>query len=270
MRKSGVALGLAVAMCAFGVATAPALAFGKFYASIKGRTVSEAEPGIATGHGQATALRIGPYKLECDRVRNKGKVISEGPSESFFTEVTFLGCYTRGSSVLGLIHFTLAMEFLSKFSAKAGEGESEVRITEPSEVLVTQCGAGGCGIEGSPSEASFETSDSECVVVIPEQSLRLTQEAGAGYEAALPETEEELLEKPRQIEKYGQVRKRLAFTIDVKKLKTEIKPSRKCRLEGEEGKFNPETGYVEFRGGIFEGGLQEVTLKRGNLWFEEE
>jgi hypothetical protein len=108
--------------------------------------------------------------------------------------------------------------------------------------------------------------------VIPVQSLRLKQEAGAKYEAAVPETEEELLKKPKQIEDFGEVRKRLAFAIDLQKLKSYFVPNSKCMYkESEEGgKFNPETGRFEFNNGIWEGGLQGVTLKDGNLWFEEE
>jgi hypothetical protein len=258
MRKSGIALGLVAAICAFGVVAGPASAFGKFYASIKGRTLSEAEPGIARGQGQAESVRIGPYKLECSGVSDKSKVTSDGPSESFFTEVRFSSCYvvTRvcdtGIEEIKTVHFRLGMEFLSTSSAKAGGGESEVRINEQSEVPFT--------CEG------------KCVVVIPPQSIPFKQEAGAEHEAALPETEEELLKKPKLIERYGEVRKRLSFAIDIKHLKTELKPSRKCRYnEGaEEGKYNPETGYVEFRDGRFEGGLTGITLAGGNLWFEEE
>jgi hypothetical protein len=256
MRRSGIALGLVVAMCAFGVVAAPALAFGKFYASIKGRMLSEAEPGIATGHGRVEALRIGPYKVTCEKLSNTSKVISEGPSESFFTRVTFSACYVPYEPLSAPVtpyRWTLPMEFLSKLSAKGDEGESEVRITEPVELRVV--------------------SGNDCPVVIPVQSLRLTQKPGAEYEAAVPETEEQLLKKPKQIEKFGEVRKRLAFAIDLKRLKSYIVFKRKCRYresESEEGRFNPETGHVEFNKGIFEGGLREVTLKEGNLWFEEE
>jgi hypothetical protein len=260
MRKSRIALGLVAAVCVYGVVTAPALAFGKFYASIKGQTLSEETPGIAKGHGEVSRLKIGPYKMECKRVKSKGKVTSEGPSESFFTEVTVSGCETvskpeggSGIEEIKRANFTLAMEFLSNFSARVGEGESEIKIVKPSQV-------------------EFKASDSKCVVIVPEQSLPLKQKAGVEYEAALPETEEELLERPGAIEKYGEFRKRLAFTIDLKHLKTKIQPNSKCRYkeESEEGKYNPETGFVEFPGGVFEGDLEEVTLKNGNLWFEEE
>ena len=100
----------------------------------------------------------------------------------------------------------------------------------------------------------------------------MKQKEGAEYEAALPETEEEFPEKPKEIEKFGEFRKRLAFAINLKHLKTKIKPNAKCRYseESEEGKYNPETGYVEFRQGIFEGDLERVTLNNGNLWFAEE
>jgi hypothetical protein len=262
MRKSGIALalGLVAAVCAYGVVAAPALAFGKFYASIKGQTL-ETEPGTAKGHGEVERLKLGPYKIECKRVKDKGKVDSEGPSESFFTEVKVSGCETvtkpgGGSGIEEIKHLnvTLAMEFLSNFSAKVGEGESEVKIVHPSAV-------------------EFKASDSKCVVVIPAQSLPLKQKEGVEYEAAVPETEVEgpFVEGTGKYAQFGEFRKRLAFAIDLKKLKTEIEPNSKCRYheESEEGKFNPETGFVEFGSGIFEGDLEDITLKNGSVWFEE-
>jgi hypothetical protein len=266
MRKSGIALGLAVAMCAFGVVAAPALAFGKFYASIKGKTLSETEPGLVKGRGEVARLRLGPYTLECKKVRTKGKVTSEGPSESFFQEVSLSGCITwtgpgKGSGIEEgkRTHITLAMEFLSNFAARVGEGESEYRIAKPSEV-------------------EFGFRNSKCRVVVPEQSVPMKQRAGVEYEAAVPETEEQLLEAPRLIEKYGEYRKRLAFELNLKHLKTKIKPNALCRYKGktgeepepeDEGKYNAETGYVEFFQGLFLGNLEHIELKGGNVWFEE-
>jgi hypothetical protein len=268
MRKSGMALGLVVAMCAFGVFAAPALAFGKFYAEIKGKTISEAEPGTTKGAGTVEKLRLGPYNIECPalgphgghNIRSKSKIVSNEPSESFFQEVEFKKCTTVSKPVEGggieevkeMRHLTLGMEFLSNFSGKVGEGESEIRIKKPSSV-------------------EFNASGSKCVVVIPEQSIPLHAQPNKEYEAAVPETEEEELTNPKAVEKYGEFRKRLAFAIDLKRLKSEIKPNAKCRYneESEEGKFNPETGYVEWGYGSFEGTLEAITLKEGNVWFEE-
>lgn len=252
MKKSGIALGLVVAMCAFGVVAAPALAFGKFRASIKGQTISEATPGFAKGHGEVEFARLGPYTIECPKIKDSGMVVSE-ESESFFTEILFNKCTTVshpkggvGVEEIKQIHFKLGMEFLSNFSAKVGEGESEVRITAPSEV-------------------SFKAGPSKCVVTIPEQTLSTHGEAG------VPENEEEMEERPGAIEKYGEFRKRLDFTIDLKHLHAELTPNSHCRYEegSEEGKFNPETGMVEWFGSVFEGNLEEITLKNGNVWFEE-
>ena len=76
MRKTRMAFGLVVAVCAFGVVAAPALAFGKFYASIKGQTISEENPGTAKGRRSGT-LKLGPYHIRVKSVSDKGKVISE-------------------------------------------------------------------------------------------------------------------------------------------------------------------------------------------------
>jgi hypothetical protein len=260
MKKSGIALGLVVAVCAFGVSAAPAMAFGKFFASIKGKTISEAEPGRAKGLGELEHLKLGPYRLECKRVVDEGQVVSEGPSESFFTEIKMADCETvvipketdSGLEEVKKTHIRLAMEFLSNGAAKTGEGESEIRIKQPSEV-------------------AFKTTKSSCTIVVPSQNLPLKQSPTKEFEFAVPETEEEILEKPKSIEKYGEVRKRLAFALDIKKIRSYFVPNAKCRYkEGSEGgKFNPETGRVEYPGGIMEGSLKEITLKGGNLWFEE-
>ena len=263
MRKTRIALGFVVAVCALGVVAAPALAFGKFYASIKGQTISEENPGTAKGHGEVQRLKLGPYVLEeCKELKDKGKVISEGPSESFFTEVSFR-CKAKsspkgtGSGIeeIKKVHFILAMEFLSNFSAKYGEGESEVRVKKPSSV-------------------SFKASNSKCVVVIPAQSWPLKQKPGEEYEAALPETQEEgpFAEGSSKFGRFGEFRKRLNFTIFLKSIKTEIEPNAKCRYQegSEEGKYNPETGKVNFPRGYFEGDLEGITLNNGSVWFEEE
>jgi hypothetical protein len=256
MRKSRIALGLVVVACAFGVVAAPALAFGKFYASIKGQTLSETEPGEVRGHGEVELLKLAQYTIECPKgIRAKSKVVSDEPQESFFTEVRFQGCKTKSPGSGGFrepkpVNFTLGMEFLSNFSAKVGEGEGdEVRIKELSGV-------------------SFKAGGSTCVVNIPAQSIPLKQKAGVEYEAALPETEEELQEKRSGIEKYGEYRKWLNFTIDLKKIRTKVEPNSRCVYEGSEGKLKE--GYVEYTNGAFEGDLEEVKLKGGNLWFEEE
>jgi hypothetical protein len=253
MTKSKMALGLAVAVCAFGVVAAPALAFGKFYASTTGAT---------RGSGEAETLKLGPYKITCeDPIKAKGQVTSTEPSESFFTEVKFRSCETvvrpvggSGIEEIKKVGLTLGMEFLSNYSAKVGEGESEAVIRPASEV-------------------SFKAHGGKCTVVIPEQRLPLKQKEGVEYEAAVPETVEvagPFEEGTKNYERYGEFRTGLSFTIDLKKIHSYITPNSKCRYneESEEGKYNTETHNVEFNGGIFEGELEEVTLKDGNLSFE--
>jgi hypothetical protein len=255
MRKSRVALGIVVAVCAFGVVAAPALGFGKFYATGTGTT---------KGYGEVETLKVGPYKITCERlIRAKGKVTSTEPAESFFTEVKFHGCETvskpaggSGIEEIKKVGFKIGMEFLSNFTAKVGEGESEAVIKPGSEV-------------------SIKAHQSSCVVVIPEQRLPLKQKEGVEYEAAVPETE--VVDGPFEpgtgkYEKFGEYRTALDFTINLKKIRSYITPSAKCRYdeESQEGKFNPETGNVEFGGGIFEGDLEEITLAGGSISFEEE
>jgi hypothetical protein len=261
MRKTGVALAVAVASCAFGVVAAPALAFGTFRASIKGQTL-ETEPGVAKGHGEVEGLRLGPYTIECPKPVKATSKVNWEQNEAFFTELAFKECETvtkpkegRGIEEIKKLHLTLAVEFLSNFAAKIGEGEGEVRIKNESSV-------------------TFKAGSSKCVVIIPAQSLPFKQKEGVEYEAGVPETEEEgpFEAGTHKFEKYGEFRKRLAFAIDLRRIKTKVEPNSRCRYdnESEEGKYNPETGYVEFGGGHFEGTLEEVTLANGSVWFEEE
>ncbi|HTZ65320.1 MAG TPA: hypothetical protein VMB51_14545 [Solirubrobacteraceae bacterium] len=253
MSKSKTALGLAVAVCAFGVVAAPALAFGKFYASTTGTT---------KGAGEAETLKVGPYKITCENpIKAKGQVTSTEPAESFYTEVKFRGCETvvkpaggSGIEEIKKIGLNLGMEFLSNYSAKVGEGESEAVIKPGSEVSVKAHGG-------------------KCTVVIPEQRLPLKQKEGVEYEAAVPETVDiagPFEEGTRQFEKYGEFRTGLSFEINLKKIRSYITPNDKCRYkeESEEGKYNPETGNVEFNGGLFVGDLEEIALQGGNLSFE--
>ncbi len=254
MRNLRMAFGLVVAVCAFGVVAAPALAFGKFYALTT---------GPAKGKGEAETLKLGPYKITCEQpIKAKGQVTSTEPAESFFTEVRFRDCETvvkpeggTGIEEVKKIGLKLGMEFLSNYSAKVGEGESEAVIKPASEV-------------------SFEAHGGKCTVYIPEQRLPLKQKEGVEYEAAVPETE--TIAGPFEVgtgkyEKFGEFRTALSFTVDLKKIRSYITPSEKCRYEeeSEEGKYNPETGNVEFTGGKFEGSLEEITLKNGSLSFEE-
>jgi hypothetical protein len=253
MSKSKTALGLAVAVCAFGVVAAPALAFGKFYASTTGTT---------KGTGEAETLKVGPYKITCEKpIKAKGQVTSTAPAESFFTEVKFEGCETvvkpagnSGIEELKKVGLKLGMEFLSNYSAKVGEGESEAVIRPASEV-------------------TFKAHGGKCTVVIPEQRLPLKQTEGTEYEAAVPETVDlagPFEEGTRQFEKYGEFRTGLSFEINLKKIRSYVTPNDKCRYkeESQEGKFNPETGNVEFNGGRFEGDLEEIALHGGDLSFE--
>jgi len=276
MRRVRLILGLAVAVCAFSVLAAPAFAaepviFGKFIASITGKTVSEAEPGIVKGHGEVSELKLGPYKFTCEKeLKSKGKITSES-SDTFFQEVRFTKCTSSRKLEEGLgeeVHasFTLGLEFHSNGSAELGEGESEVKILANSPVAV-------------------KASKSSCVVWIPAQTIPIQAEKKPEkeYEAAGYFTEVEKVEGKGLLKKFPDgVREKLDISMEFKKIETLEKPppvggctySKVEEPEGSQGKYNParefnnEKGWIESKGGRLEAELEEIELKNGDLGFE--
>jgi len=265
-----IVLGTAVAACALGVLSAPAfgkpptIVFGKFVASAAGGT---------KGHGEVSELRLGPYVFTgknlgngsgfgpvCENeLKSKGNIAAAGESETFFQNVKFSKCYaTRKSGTSEeavAFHFELGMEFHSNHSAELGEGdEAEVKITRPSTVKV-------------------KGSKSSCEILIPAQTIPIAAEKNPNkeFEAASYETEEEAVEGKGKEMKFGPVRKRLDIEMEFKKIVTieQLDPAKGCTNEKlEEGAtFNPENDTVEYRNGVLEAELEEITLKTGNISF---
>jgi len=274
MRRVRVVLGLAVAVCAFGVLVAPAVAkkevgnktkepviFGKFTASIPGGTISPTAKAVATGHGEVTEINLANGGLvirKCLKpVKSKGEVESES-SETFFQNIKFSKCravkgFNKGGGIEEppIATFTLGIEFHSNKSGVVGEGEGEIKIKEDSSVSIPVAHKG------------------ICTVVVPEQIVpaKAEKKPEAEYESVSYETEKE----PAKIKKFPSgFQEKLNIEIEFSKVVTYVKPNEFCHPGGKlvEEKESPWFGYVESRNGKMALELEEITIKNGNLGFE--
>lgn len=267
MRRARIVLGLATAVCAFGALSVPAFAaapkeptiFGEFTASITGQTLSPEDPGVASGHGEVETLKLAGRTFECEKEMKSKALVTAERSSTFTTEIKLAKCYTEypeGGGFYGKKYLKLKtpllLEFHSNGSANAGGGEADVIIHEDS--------------------ADVTLSHSKCSFEIPDQTIPLKAVAKPEeeYEDATYETESESVEGGK-LKKYPSgFHEELDITMEFKGIKTLEKPNETCYYKkGEEGKYNPETGYVEIGGGVFEGELEEIKLKGGNIGFEE-
>jgi len=273
MRSVRTALGLAVALCAFGTFAAPALAkkakppivFGKFVASYPNATpISPATPALAKGHGELDVMSLADGALhieECEDVKSRGEVTEEN-SESFFQNVTFAHCLASIPLGKGLTEqlpvpkFTLGMEFRSNKSVEVGEGApSETEIVKPSTVIIPI------------------GKKAPCAVTIPQQIVpsKAATKAEREYGAAAYTTEKE----EASLKKFPLgYQERLAIDMEFTKVESWVKPNEHCvYAEGEDGSYDstvgtPAYGYVVYSKGFFEAELEEITIKHGNLGFE--
>lgn len=264
MRRVRIIVGLAAAACALAVFATPTFAatFGNFAAHISGQTISPGTPAEAKGHGEASEIQLGQYKISCEKeIKSKGKVTAEHSSE-FFQEMRFSKCKTlnSGTGPIGEsknVHFKLLMTFKSNGSTEFGP-ESEVEVAK--------------------TEVAFKASGSSCIVTIPQQDVPKGAEKHPEkeWEAASYSTEKEAVEGKRNLEKFPSgFQEKLDISMELKGIHTLVKLTPSCTYKGkegpggtEEGKYNPETGDVEFTNGKLEAELEEITIKGGDLGFE--
>jgi len=273
MRRIRIAVGLASAVCAFGVLAAPALAkketkevvFGKFTASIPGGTISPSEPATASGHGEVTSLNLAKGALaisSCNKpLKSTGKVESES-SNTFLQNITFSQCYSKDAVNHEVVEerkvktFRLAIEFHSNHSAVAGESApSEVKVVSPSTVTIPVA------------------KGAACVVVIPAQTIptKAERKPELEYEAASYETEKE----EAKIKKFPSgFREKLDIEMEFNKVESWLKPAPHCTYGGgTEGRYDneegtPAYGYVVYNNGTLDAELEEISIKNGNVGFE--
>jgi hypothetical protein len=267
MRSVRTVIGLAVLVCAFCAFASAALAkapkeekfFGEFVAERVNPPVSEAAPGqIKAKEAEVGELKnIGGYDLKECKMSSKGNVNKER-SRTLFETLT-LKCLTVSTpqgegktEEIKHIHFQLGVEFNANKSAETGEeGEGGFNIVK------------GSGVIG-------RISSSKCEVEIPSQfvPVKAGKEPNDEFETVEYETEEEEV-APSMLKKYPSgFKKSLDVFWEMKKVHTILLTSAKCK-HPEGGKIL-ENGDVEYGNGFFEGELTELTLKNGNLFFDEE
>jgi hypothetical protein len=287
MRRVRVLIGCAVSVFAFAAMAAPALAkkehtkvqFGKFIASIPGSTISEATPATDTGHGEVLEGPSGPgIELaggaltisKCSRaLASSGKVISES-SETFLQNVSFKNCYAQSFtgknreiiSETKLPKFTIGLEFHSNQSAVAGESEGEVKIKENSTIVIP-----------------VPNKKAPCKVTIPAQTIptRAINKPEKEYESAFYLTETETVEGKKKLEEFPRgFYELLDIETEFTKVEAWIKTGEHCvSVNGEEGAYDNEVGspgygYNIYNKGIFNIELEEISIKHGNLGWEEK
>jgi hypothetical protein len=268
MRSVKMTIGLGAAALALGLLAGPASAktkeklfFGEFTASITGKTLSEAEPGITKGHGTVSLMTLGPYTIECSKEIKSKSLVTAEKSPNFFTKIKFAGCQTVKKVGAGLeepkpVHFAkeLDFEFRSNGSAEAGNTESEIRLVTPVDALLKAKGA-------------------SCQVLIPAQSIPNASgtKPEKQYEAAGYATETETVEGKKNLEKFPSgIREKLNITMEFKSIRALVPLNSHCTYaKEEEGKFVEieEKPYVEFKSGKLEAELEEIELKGGDLGF---
>jgi hypothetical protein len=93
MRRVRIAVGLAVALCAFAAGASAALAHS-FTASIAGKELSEEAPGKIKGAGIGNeAFKFGPVHINCEKAQDKG-LASEESFGTLKLTAKFGGCAT--------------------------------------------------------------------------------------------------------------------------------------------------------------------------------
>ena len=286
MRRVRVLIGFAAAVFAFAALAAPALAkkehtktqFGKFIANIPGGTISEATPATATGTGTVLAGPKGPGielaggALSISRCANvlksTGKVVSE-KSETFLQNVTFKNCYAQSYtgknreviSETKLPKFTIALEFHSNQSAVLGESPGEVKITQPSTIVIP-----------------VPTKKSPCSVTIPSQTIpeKAAIKPELEYESAFYETEHEEVEGKKKLERFPSgFEEQLDVETEFSKVEAWIKPGEHCFDVNGEGAVDKEVGspaygYVVYNKGVFDIELEEIEIENANIGWEEK
>jgi len=274
MRRLRIAVALAAAACFVGALASPAFAkvekpkafFGEFFANRPiGPPITPGTPALAkTKEGELGELYLGsenggPFSFSCDHLTSQANVTSEH-SETFLTEVKFAKCSATRRLKGGLEEHIAAkfgkgfeMEFHANGSAVLGKSESTTSIVKGTQIEVK--------IHGGT-----------CKIIIPEQSVPThgAENPEKEFESAEYETEEETTEHLKFFPNGIQDRLDVAWELSKLEFDIPVAPNSPCEYSKEPGgKFNPEKKVVEFPG-YFEGELEEIQIKKGNIGFETE
>jgi hypothetical protein len=272
-------IGLAVVACSMmAVFASPSFAkkekvfFGHFTSSINGKTISPTSPATAKGKGEVDELKVGPLSMEC--VTKSGftlaatALVEAERSSNLTSTVKITGCKTDikfgkgGNFTPAKVNFGkgIKMEFHANGSVAVGNPNppgGEVKILETAPVEVKVAGQ-------------------KCKLFIPAQSLPLASEKNPEkeYEAAEYASETEAVEGAK-LKKYPSgFKETLDISWELKGIKSyvPVEPGRCEYQKGEEGAYAPAEGElpnrVVYGGGKFEGEIEEMEVKGGNLGFD--
>ncbi len=266
MRTLKITVALAAIACV-GALASPALAkeasfFGEFHANVpSGGPVTPSTPVDAkTKEGELDGMYLGkeetgPFAFTCEKLTSDAKHVEAESSQTFRTEIKFLKCKAQRRLVGHIVEEVpvkmqkgFEMEFHANGLAELGKSEGENHIVKGTEMEVKVKGGA-------------------CKVILPNQTIPTSGNLEKESEAAEYGKEFEKTEKLKlypngfKFELFVEWHNKVVFYIPVEK-------NGACKYTKEPGgKFNPELNVVEYPG-YFEGELEEIKVKRGNIWFE--
>jgi hypothetical protein len=264
MRHVKMACGLATAVCAFGVAAAPALAEGpEFLASINGQTISPTEPAITKGkfagepHSKETTqeFKFGEFLIKCEKVVSKGEITAPA-SPTFETTLKFQGCgyYPKPANPQ---HFAATFStsgitllyHVNGYAKIEGNSEGEEQEYGSSKVTILETAA----LVKIPN-AKY------CTIILPEQTVpaKAIKHPEEEFSSALYSEESVPAPGKKKLFPEGE-QKKLLITNEFKGLKYKFAEETQC---GEDQKA------TEGSTGVFKGNILEEVVK-GNFSVEE-
>lgn len=265
-----ITIGLAAGISALALFATPAFAkekafFGEFFANIPGGTISAGTPAEARSKEGEGKVFVGKteerytFEFQCEKLTSKTKVTSEH-SETFTTEIGFHKCEAsrtlfgniRENHLPVKIEKGLEMEFHSNGAATLGKREGELTIKKGTSIKV-------------------RVQKSNCQLILPEQTVPTRINENREYEFAEYGTDEE---SESNLKKYPTgIKDELEIEWLLPKLVFEIPASGpggggSCE-DLVSGNYNAEKGVIEAKG-QFEGDLEEIQIRNGNIGFSLE
>lgn len=268
MRTLKITVALAAIACVVGALASPAFAkekafFGEFHANVpSGGPVTPGTPVEAKSkEGELDALFLGgkeetgPFAFTCEKLTSDAKHVEAESSQTFRTELKFGKCKAQRRLVGHIVEEVpvkiqkgFEMEFHANGLAELGKAEGENHIVKGTQMEVKVRGGA-------------------CKVILPNQTIPTNENLEKEDEAAEYGKEQEKEEKfnlyPNgfKFEMFVEWHNKVTFYIPVEK-------NGSCKYTKEPGgKFNPELNVIEYNG-FFEGELEEIKVKKGNIWFE--
>jgi len=279
MRSLKITVALAAIACVVGALASPALAknakpkefFGEFVASrAQGGPITPSSPATAKSkEGELDEFVVGNenkplFAFACNSISSVAKVFSER-STTFKTEVKFHKCEAERHLTQSIkegnlktheglktkIGPGLEFEFHSNGSFVVGKEENnELKITKGTSV--------GIAVKGGL-----------CKIVIPEQTVpKNGTNEEKEYEGGEYSGEREPVTNLKTYPDGFKEQIEVDWTLSKILIEIPVSSSGPCQYEREPGgKFNEETHSVQIPG-LMEGELDEINIKKGELFFE--